>query len=162
MSEALNGSRTTTGEVAGAWLDGGWKASFGDAIMRTLATPKRMLVRGEGCRVWDVDGNEYLDFLAGIAVNALGHAHPALVEAVSAQVATLAHVSNYFSTPSQLELAQRLREITGAGDRGRVGRLGVARTRRCSCSAGSSRNAAASASSTAPDALALMPCSRRV
>ncbi|MDN4598562.1 acetylornithine transaminase [Leifsonia virtsii] len=120
MSEALNGSRTTTGEVAGAWLDGGWKAPFGDAIMRTLATPKRMLVRGEGCRVWDVDGNEYLDFLAGIAVNALGHAHPALVDAVSAQVATLAHVSNYFSTPSQLELAQRLRVITGAGDRGRV------------------------------------------
>ncbi|RDV45630.1 acetylornithine transaminase [Leifsonia sp. ku-ls] len=120
MSEALNGSGTTTGEVAGAWLDGGWKAPFGDAIMRTLATPKRMLVRGEGCRVWDVDGNEYLDFLAGIAVNALGHGHPALVEAVSAQVATLAHVSNYFSTPSQLQLAQRLREITGAGERGRV------------------------------------------
>lgn len=120
MSEALNGSGTTTGEVAGAWLDGGWKAPFGDAIMRTLATPKRMLVRGEGCRVWDVDGNEYLDFLAGIAVNALGHAHPALVDAVSAQVGTLAHVSNYFSTPPQLQLAQRLRDITGAGERGRV------------------------------------------
>ncbi|MEY9853806.1 acetylornithine/N-succinyldiaminopimelate aminotransferase [Leifsonia sp. EB41] len=99
---------------------GRWKPRFGDAMMRTLATPKVMLVRGEGCRVWDVDGNEYLDFLAGIAVNSLGHAHPALVEAVSSQVATLAHVSNYFSTPPQLELAERLRAITGAGDQGRI------------------------------------------
>jgi acetylornithine/N-succinyldiaminopimelate aminotransferase len=99
---------------------GRWKPRFGDAMMRTLATPKVMLVRGEGCRVWDVDGNEYLDFLAGIAVNSLGHAHPVLVEAVSSQVATLAHVSNYFSTPPQLELAERLRAITGAGESGRI------------------------------------------
>ncbi len=111
----------TEAETAGArWRDGAWKAPFGDALMRTLATPKIMLARGEGCRVWDVDGNEYLDFLAGIAVNSLGHAHPALVDAVSSQVATLAHVSNYFSTAPQLELAARLRTITGAGDRGRV------------------------------------------
>ncbi len=89
-------------------------------MMRTLATPKLMLARGEGCRVWDVDGNEYLDFLAGIAVNSLGHAHPVLVEAVSSQVATLAHVSNYFSTAPQLELAERLRTITGAGEHGRI------------------------------------------
>ncbi|CAM5515242.1 acetylornithine transaminase [Leifsonia shinshuensis] len=99
---------------------GRWKARFGDAMMRTLATPKLMLARGEGCRVWDVDGNEYLDFLAGIAVNSLGHAHPVLVEAVSSQVATLAHVSNYFSTAPQLELAERLRAITGAGEHGRI------------------------------------------
>ena len=107
----MSAQRNTSGE---------WKPRFGDAMMRTLATPKLMLARGEGCRVWDVDGNEYLDFLAGIAVNSLGHAHPALVDAVSAQVATLAHVSNYFSTAPQLELAERLRRITGAGDRGRV------------------------------------------
>lgn len=99
---------------------GQWKGRFGDAMMRTLATPKLMLTRGEGCRVWDADGNEYLDFLAGIAVNSLGHAHPALVEAVSSQIGTLAHVSNYFSTPPQLELAERLRRITGAGEEGRV------------------------------------------
>lgn len=99
---------------------GQWKGRFGDAMMRTLATPKLMLTRGEGCRVWDADGNEYLDFLAGIAVNSLGHAHPALVEAVSSQIGTLAHVSNYFSTPPQLELAERLRLITGAGEAGRV------------------------------------------
>ena len=79
-----------------------------------------MLERGQGCRVWDVDGNEYLDFLAGIAVNSLGHAHPALVEAISDQAAKLVHVSNYFATPPQLELAERLKRISGAGDAGRV------------------------------------------
>jgi acetylornithine/N-succinyldiaminopimelate aminotransferase len=97
-----------------------WRERFGEAMMGSLAAPIAMLVRGEGAHVWDVDGKRYLDFLAGIAVNALGHAHPALVEAVSTQVATLAHVSNYFATPPQLELAERLRRITGAGDRGRV------------------------------------------
>lgn len=97
-----------------------WRERFGDAMMGSLASPMAMLVRGEGAHVWDSDGTRYLDFLAGIAVNALGHAHPVLVEAVSTQVATLAHVSNYFATPPQLELAERLRRITGAGDRGRV------------------------------------------
>ncbi|GAB3582485.1 acetylornithine transaminase [Leifsonia lichenia] len=97
-----------------------WTDRFGHTMMRTLATPKLMLARGDGCRVWDVDGNEYLDFLAGIAVNSLGHAHPVLVDAVSRQIATLAHVSNYFATPPQLELAERLTRITGAGDSGRV------------------------------------------
>ncbi|WP_394768177.1 acetylornithine transaminase [Lacisediminihabitans sp.] len=89
-------------------------------MMGSLASPMAMLVRGEGAHVWDSDGTRYLDFLAGIAVNALGHAHPVLVEAVSTQVATLAHVSNYFATPPQLELAERLMRITGAGDSGRV------------------------------------------
>lgn len=98
----------------------GWTERFGAAMMGSLSTPQRMLDRGDGCHVWDIDGKRYLDFLAGIAVNALGHAHPALVDAVSRQVATLAHVSNYFATPPQLELAERLRQITGAGDRGRV------------------------------------------
>ena len=98
----------------------GWSDRFGHTMMRTLATPQVMLARGEGCYVWDVDGKQYLDFLAGIAVNSLGHAHPVLVDAVSAQVATLAHVSNYFATPPQLELAERLTRLTGAGVRGRV------------------------------------------
>jgi len=97
-----------------------WRERFGDAMMGTFAPPLAMLERGEGAHVWDVDGNRYLDFLAGIAVNALGHAHPVLVDAVSRQVATLAHVSNYFASPPQLELAERLRRITGAGDGGRV------------------------------------------
>ncbi|MEN0104243.1 MAG: acetylornithine transaminase, partial [Curtobacterium sp.] len=88
--------------------------------MRSLTPPKVMLERGQGCRVWDVDGKEYLDFLAGIAVNSLGHAHPVLVEAIADQAAKLVHVSNYFATPPQLELAERLKRITGAGDAGRV------------------------------------------
>jgi acetylornithine aminotransferase len=89
-------------------------------MMGVFGAPLAMIVRGEGCYVWDADGKRYLDFLAGIAVNALGHAHPALVDAVSNQIATVAHVSNYFATPPQLELAERLRRITGAGERGRV------------------------------------------
>jgi acetylornithine/N-succinyldiaminopimelate aminotransferase len=97
-----------------------WNDRFGASLMRSLTPPKIMLERGQGCRVWDVDGNEYLDFLAGIAVNSLGHAHPALVEAISDQAAKLVHVSNYFATPPQLELAERLKRISGAGDAGRV------------------------------------------
>lgn len=97
-----------------------WQERFGAAMMRTLATPLAMLVRGEGCYVWDEKGKKYLDFLAGIAVNSLGHAHPDLVAAVTAQVERVAHVSNYFSSPPQLELAERLKRITGAGEAGRV------------------------------------------
>jgi acetylornithine aminotransferase len=97
-----------------------WQETYSKRIMKSAALPSAELVRGAGCRVWDSEGNEYLDFLAGIAVNSLGHAHPALVDAVSRQVATLAHVSNYFATPPQLELAERLMRITGAGDSGRV------------------------------------------
>lgn len=97
-----------------------WNDRFGASLMRSLTPPKVMLERGEGCRVWDVDGKQYLDFLAGIAVNSLGHAHPALVDAITDQAAKLVHVSNYFATPPQLELAERLKRITGAGDAGRV------------------------------------------
>ena len=91
-----------------------------DALMRTLGTPLLVLERGEGCWVWDVDGRRYLDFLAGIAVDSLGHAHPVVVEAAARQAATLVHVSNYFATPPQIELAERLRRLTGAGEGGRA------------------------------------------
>lgn len=86
---------------------------FRDAMFSYAPTPLKVLVRGEGARVWDADGVEYLDFLAGIAVNALGHAHPVFVDAVSRQAATLAHVSNYFASEPQLELAERLKRLTG-------------------------------------------------
>ena len=79
-----------------------------------------LFTRGEGAYLWDDAGKRYLDFLAGIAVNSLGHAHPAFVEAVSAQAATLAHVSNYFATPPQLGLAAKLKRLAGTGDSGRV------------------------------------------
>jgi acetylornithine aminotransferase len=101
-------------------LSEGWPARFDAAMMGSAPPPTAVLVRGEGCYVWDDAGNKYLDFLSGIAVNSLGHAHPVLVHAVSEQVATLAHISNYFASPSQIELAERLKRISGAGDTGRV------------------------------------------
>ena len=93
-----------------------WKNQYSDTIMKSAALPSAQLVRGEGVYVWDSEGNRYLDFLGGIAVLSLGHAHPALVKAVSEQIATLGHVSNYFATKPQLELAERLLRLTG-GDR---------------------------------------------
>lgn len=93
---------------------------YSAALMQTFAPPLAVLERGKGCRVWDVDGREYLDFLGGIAVNSLGHAHPVFVDAVARQAGTLAHVSNYFATAPQIELAETLRRLTGAGDAGRV------------------------------------------
>ncbi|MFF3324241.1 acetylornithine transaminase [Streptomyces sp. NPDC002889] len=76
-------------------------------------TPKLSLVRGEGARVWDADGTEYTDFVGGIAVNALGHAHPAVVEAVSRQIASLGHVSNLYVAEPPVALAERLIQLFG-------------------------------------------------
>jgi acetylornithine/N-succinyldiaminopimelate aminotransferase len=70
------------------------------------------VARGEGVRVWDVDGNEYLDFVGGVAVDVLGHCHPALVRALEAQAHTIWHVSNHFHIPGQVELAEALLEVT--------------------------------------------------
>ncbi|MGD9484204.1 acetylornithine transaminase [Streptomyces sp. TRM70308] len=83
------------------------------AVMDTYGTPRVPLVRGEGVRLWDADGTEYLDFVGGIAVNALGTGHPAVVRAVSEQVATLAHVSNLFVAQPPVALAERLLELAG-------------------------------------------------
>ncbi|MEG9226103.1 acetylornithine transaminase [Aeromicrobium sp. Sec7.5] len=83
------------------------------AVMNTFGTPARVLARGEGSTVWDVDGNRYLDLLGGIAVNALGHAHPAIVEAVTTQLQTLGHVSNFFISEPQVRLAEKLLELLG-------------------------------------------------
>ena len=92
----------------------GWRDRYQSALMPTYGPPKRLLVRGEGCYVWDPDGNRYLDLLGGIAVNALGHAHPAFVAAVATQGARLAHVSNFFTTEPQLALAERLLALTAS------------------------------------------------
>jgi acetylornithine aminotransferase len=97
-----------------------WRERHAQDLMASYAPPLRLLVRGEGCWVWDDEGVRYLDFLGGIAVNSLGHAHPVVVEAASRQAALMVHVSNYFATPSQLELAERLKRLTGAGESGRV------------------------------------------
>ena len=90
---------------------------YADALMNTFGPPRLGLVRGEGARVWDEAGQEYLDLFGGIAVNALGHGHPALVEAVTTQLRTLGHVSNFFTTGPQVELAQRLLALLGADGR---------------------------------------------
>ncbi|MGZ4494116.1 MAG: acetylornithine transaminase [Nocardioides sp.] len=90
------------------------KERYGNALMNTFGPPKLVLTRGEGPYVWDADGTRYLDLLGGIAVNALGHAHPALVDAVSDQLRTLGHVSNFFATEPQVALAEKLLELLGA------------------------------------------------
>jgi acetylornithine aminotransferase len=93
---------------------------YASALMNTFGPPKLVLARGEGPYVWDVDGNRYLDLLGGIAVTALGHNHPALVDAVTRQLRTLGHVSNFFATEPQIALAERLLEVVGGGASGRV------------------------------------------
>ncbi|MFF2995394.1 acetylornithine transaminase [Streptomyces sp. NPDC057950] len=87
------------------------------ALMDNYGTPRLPLVRGAGTRLWDADGNEYLDFVGGIAVNALGHAHPAIVEAVSTQIASLGHVSNLFVAEPPVALAERLLQLFGRDGR---------------------------------------------
>ncbi|AZI57574.1 acetylornithine transaminase [Nakamurella antarctica] len=90
------------------------------SLMNNYGVPKVELVSGDGSYVIDAEGKRYLDLLGGIAVNALGHAHPAIVEAVSRQVATLGHVSNFFTHPTVIALAEKLLEIAGAIDDGKV------------------------------------------
>jgi acetylornithine/N-succinyldiaminopimelate aminotransferase len=93
----------------GAELTARWNA----AMMHNYGTPPLALARGEGCRVWDADGAEYLDLIAGIAVSSLGHAHPALLEAVTSQVGTLAHSSNLVMHEPGIMLAERLLDLVG-------------------------------------------------
>jgi acetylornithine/N-succinyldiaminopimelate aminotransferase len=94
-----------------------WLGRYGNALMATYGRPQLVLVRGEGCHVWDAEGRRYLDLLGALAVNALGHAHPALLEAVTRQLSTLGHVSNFFATPPQVALAERLLELAGTPGR---------------------------------------------
>ncbi len=82
------------------------------ALQDNYGTPTIELVSGKGSVVKDSNGNTYLDFLAGIATNVLGHAHPAVVKAVTKQIATLGHVSNFYAHPNVLELAEKLQKMT--------------------------------------------------
>ncbi|GHH20685.1 acetylornithine transaminase [Streptomyces lanatus] len=90
-----------------------WQGS----LMNNYGTPRIPLVRGEGMKVWDADGRQYLDFVGGIATNALGHAHPAIVDAVSRQIASLGHISNFFMAEPTVALAERLLELFGRDGR---------------------------------------------
>ncbi len=85
-----------------------WIEKSDKYIMKTYARYPIVPVKGEGCRLWDADGKEYLDFLAGVAVNNLGHCHPRVVKALQEQAATLIHCSNYYQIPQQIELAELL------------------------------------------------------
>ena len=91
-----------------------WLSRYSSSLMGVFGTPQRVLVRGAGCLVWDADGKEYLDLLGGIAVNAMGHAHPFVTSVISSQLATLGHVSNFFTSPTQIALAEKLLELTKA------------------------------------------------
>jgi len=101
-------------------LDKAGLARYDNALMATFGTPQRVLVRGEGSYVWDADGNRYLDLLGGIAVTALGHAHPGWVQAIASQAATLAQASNFFATEPQVQLAERLLQLSDAPTGSRV------------------------------------------
>jgi acetylornithine aminotransferase len=93
-----------------------FRARF-EAVMMPTYAPSIPLVRGEGCQVWDDDGRGYLDLIAGIAVSSLGHNHPAIVEAVTRQVATIAHTSNLFYNEPAVALAERLVGLLGGDAR---------------------------------------------
>lgn len=94
-----------------------WQERWETALMANYGTPPILLTRGEGSRVWDDAGREYVDLIAGIAVNALGHAHPAITDAVTEQLRTLGHVSNLYATEPAIELAERLVALAGGGGR---------------------------------------------
>ncbi|MFB7555241.1 acetylornithine transaminase [Streptomyces brevispora] len=95
--------------MTNAALSQRWKT----ALMDNYGTPELSLVSGSGAYVHDADGTRYLDFVGGIAVNALGHAHPAIVEAVSTQIASLGHISNLFIAEPPVALAERLLQLFG-------------------------------------------------
>jgi acetylornithine/N-succinyldiaminopimelate aminotransferase len=89
------------------------KARESKAIIQTYARQDVLLVRGSGARVWDSEGMEYLDFVAGIAVNNVGHSHPAVAQAVARQAERLIHTSNLYYTENQVLLAEELKALTG-------------------------------------------------
>ena len=88
-----------------------WRDDFSRVLSPVFGSPQLDIVRGEGCYVWDASGKQYLDLLAGIAVNALGHCHPAWVNAITEQASTLGHISNFFTSPAQIGLAEKLHEV---------------------------------------------------
>jgi len=90
-----------------------YSTRWSKSVQNNYGKPALTLVKGKGIVVTDADGKSYLDFLGGIATNILGHAHPAIVSAVTKQVATLSHVSNFYAHPKAIELAEKLTAMTG-------------------------------------------------
>ncbi len=93
-----------------------WEA----VMMNNYGTPTVALASGDGAVLTDVDGRSYLDLLGGIAVNVLGHRHPAIIEAVTHQMTTLGHTSNFYATEPSLALAEELVALLGAEQQTRV------------------------------------------
>jgi len=83
------------------------------AIFQTYTRQPVLIARGSGARVWDQDGREYIDFVAGIAVNNVGHCHPRVVEAIKRQCELLIHTSNLYYTENQVRLAEELKSLSG-------------------------------------------------
>jgi acetylornithine/N-succinyldiaminopimelate aminotransferase len=111
---SIAGSEAKASVMTGVSNGAEWLARYSSSLMGVFGTPQRVLVRGAGCLVWDADGKEYLDLLGGIAVNALGHAHPFVTSVISSQLATLGHVSNFFTSPTQIALAEKLLALSKA------------------------------------------------
>ncbi|WP_114560317.1 acetylornithine transaminase [Desertihabitans aurantiacus] len=105
LAPALSEGATTAAVLQG----------YQQSMIGVFGTPKRVFVRGEGVHVWDAEGRKHLDLLSGLAVTALGHAHPFVLSAITSQLSTLGHVSNFFATPAQVALAERLAAIAGGG-----------------------------------------------
>lgn len=97
-----------------------WQERYEHSLLPVFGTPPVLVVRGLGCHVWDSEGRRLLDMQGGIAVNALGHAHPDLVSAIAEQAATLIHDSNLVASEPQIELAEALIRITGGDPATRV------------------------------------------
>jgi len=112
MSQTLYTMDTETGKISQVWDQTQTKAWDDECVMTTYARLPVMFVRGEGVKLWDNDGKEYLDFLGGLAVNGLGHCHPKVVRALQEQAATLLHVSNLYLTGPQAKLAKKLTQIS--------------------------------------------------
>lgn len=92
-----------------------WISAYQENLLGVFGHPQACFTHGKGTRVWDADGKEYLDLLAGIAVNALGNAHPEIVKTIGEQVSRFTHVSNFFTTPQQVEAAAAVKKICAAG-----------------------------------------------
>ncbi len=114
MSEAIGSASTRLEPGSGLPAGQAWLDRYRGSLLQVFGTPQRVFTHGQGCHVYDADGRAYLDLLAGLAVSALGHNHPRLVEAIAHQASQLIHVSNFYTTGPQIELAERVIELAGA------------------------------------------------
>ena len=100
-----------TAEQAAAWGAGGTHSP----LMNNYGSPPRLFVRGSGAELWDRDGRRHLDFLCGLAVTGLGHAHPSVTQAIAAQAGTLTHTSNLFANEHQAPVAEAISRLIDSG-----------------------------------------------